>query len=149
MPEKVELLTMENERIREELNTLKNESQIKSEPRLNLLEEIRKNALGEREMIKSLENARRKAKLIKTKKWLNKLGLGLVEETPMLSSLQEDELEYEERVEKKCLEDIQKLNDEKVQTIEKSISRVEKLKLMKEYFTMALHSQEDEAKKFM
>lgn len=149
MPEKVELLTMENERIREELNTLKNESQIKSEPRLNLLEEIRKNALGEREMVKSLENARRKAKLIKTKKWLNKLGLGLVEETPMLSSLQEDELEYEERVEKKCLEDIQKLNDEKVQTIEKSISRVEKLKLMKEYFTMALHSQEDEAKKFM
>lgn len=140
---------MENERIREELNTLKNESQIKSEPRLNLLEEIRKNALGEREMVKSLENARRKAKLIKTKKWLNKLGLGLVEETPMLSSLQEDELEYEERVEKKCLEDIQKLNDEKVQTIEKSISRVEKLKLMKEYFTMALHSQEDEAKKFM
>lgn len=140
---------MENERIREELNTLKNESQIKSEPRLNLLEEIRKNALGEREMIKSLENARRKAKLIKTKKWLNKLGLGLVEETPMLSSLQEEELEYEERVEKKCLEDIQKLNDEKVQTIEKSISRVEKLKLMKEYFTMALHSQEDEAKKFM
>ena len=149
MPEKVELLTMENERIREELNTIKNESQIKSEPRLNLLEEIRKNALGEREMIKSLENARRKAKLIKTKKWLNKLGLGLVEETPMLSSLQEEELEYEERVEKKCLEDIQKLNDEKVQTIEKSISRVEKLKLMKEYFTMALHSQEDEAKKFM
>lgn len=149
MPEKVELLTMENERIRGELNTLKNESQIKSEPRLNLLEEIRKNALGEREMVKSLENARRKAKLIKTKKWLNKLGLGLVEETPMLSSLQEDELEYEERVEKKCLEDIQKLNDEKVQTIEKSISRVEKLKLMKEYFTMALHSQEDEAKKFM